>query len=67
VNLKNFPTSAVPATFAILFHLGIAAVLLLYVLFWLKVCLTLCFHLLSSGLQLPVSKSLFLLLNDLVA
>lgn len=38
VNLKNFPTSAVPATFGILFHVGIAAVLLLYVLFWLKVC-----------------------------
>ncbi|KAL6968188.1 proteasome regulatory particle base subunit [Sarracenia purpurea var. burkii] len=36
VNLKNFPTSTVPATFAILFHLGIAAVLSLYVLFWLK-------------------------------
>ncbi|KAJ1397843.1 Dolichyl-diphosphooligosaccharide--protein glycosyltransferase subunit Swp1 [Sesbania bispinosa] len=36
VNLKNFPGSTVPATFAILFHLGIAAVLLLYVLFWLK-------------------------------
>ncbi|XP_010265019.1 PREDICTED: dolichyl-diphosphooligosaccharide--protein glycosyltransferase subunit 2-like [Nelumbo nucifera] len=36
VNLKNFPGSAVPATFAILFHVGIAAVLLLYVLFWLK-------------------------------
>ncbi|XP_059459921.1 dolichyl-diphosphooligosaccharide--protein glycosyltransferase subunit 2 [Corylus avellana] len=36
VNLKNFPTSALPATFAVLFHLGIAAVLLLYVLFWLK-------------------------------
>nr|XP_043620547.1 dolichyl-diphosphooligosaccharide--protein glycosyltransferase subunit 2 isoform X2 [Erigeron canadensis] len=36
VNLKNFPTSAVPATFAILFHGGIAAVLLLYVFFWLK-------------------------------
>nr|POF16954.1 dolichyl-diphosphooligosaccharide--protein glycosyltransferase subunit 2 [Quercus suber] len=48
VNLKNFPTSAVPATFALLFHLGIAAVLLLYVLFWLKLDLfitlkTLCF------------------------
>lgn len=42
VNLKNFPTSAVPATFAILFQLGIAAVLLLYVLFWLKVRLSLC-------------------------
>ncbi|CAJ1900514.1 unnamed protein product [Sphenostylis stenocarpa] len=36
VNLKNFPSSAVPATYAILFQLGIAAVLLLYVLFWLK-------------------------------
>nr|AFK35219.1 unknown [Lotus japonicus] len=36
VNLKNFPSSTVPATFAILFHGGIAAVLLLYVLFWLK-------------------------------
>ncbi|KAE8056259.1 hypothetical protein FH972_013046 [Carpinus fangiana] len=36
VNLKSFPTSALPATFAVLFHLGIAAVLLLYVLFWLK-------------------------------
>ncbi|GFZ20296.1 ribophorin II (RPN2) family protein [Actinidia rufa] len=36
VNLKNFPTSTVPATFAILFQLGIAAVLSLYVLFWLK-------------------------------
>ncbi|PHU17970.1 Dolichyl-diphosphooligosaccharide--protein glycosyltransferase subunit 2 [Capsicum chinense] len=35
VNLKNFPTSA-PATFAILFHLAIAAVLSLYFLFWLK-------------------------------
>ncbi|KAK7336880.1 hypothetical protein VNO77_17431 [Canavalia gladiata] len=36
VNFKNFPSSAVPATYAILFHLGIGAVLLLYVLFWLK-------------------------------
>ncbi|KAK2455267.1 dolichyl-diphosphooligosaccharide--protein glycosyltransferase subunit [Trifolium repens] len=36
VNLKNFPGSTVPATFATLFHLGLAAVLLLYVLFWLK-------------------------------
>ncbi|XP_019461463.1 PREDICTED: dolichyl-diphosphooligosaccharide--protein glycosyltransferase subunit 2-like [Lupinus angustifolius] len=36
VNLKNFPSSTVPATFAILFQLGIGAVLLLYVLFWLK-------------------------------
>ncbi|KAI3782962.1 hypothetical protein L2E82_13023 [Cichorium intybus] len=36
VNLKNFPTSVFPATFAILFHGGIAAVLLLYVFFWLK-------------------------------
>ncbi|KAL5561928.1 hypothetical protein UlMin_031675 [Ulmus minor] len=36
VNFKNFPSAAVPATFALVFHLGIAAVLLLYVLFWLK-------------------------------
>ena len=36
-NLKNFPSSTVPATFGILFHVGIAGVLLLYVLFWLKV------------------------------
>eukprot|EP00258_Populus_trichocarpa_P034799 XP_024450818.1 dolichyl-diphosphooligosaccharide--protein glycosyltransferase subunit 2 isoform X2 [Populus trichocarpa] len=36
VNLKNFPSSSVPAMFAVLFHLGIAAVLLLYALFWLK-------------------------------
>ncbi|WJX84383.1 hypothetical protein P8452_66964 [Trifolium repens] len=36
VNFKNFPSSAVPATYAILFQFGVAAVLLLYVLFWLK-------------------------------
>ncbi|XP_058766663.1 dolichyl-diphosphooligosaccharide--protein glycosyltransferase subunit 2-like [Vicia villosa] len=36
VNFKNFPSSALPATYAILFQLGTAAVLLLYVLFWLK-------------------------------
>ncbi|CAA3021730.1 dolichyl-diphosphooligosaccharide--glycosyltransferase subunit 2 [Olea europaea subsp. europaea] len=36
VNLKNLPRSTVPATFAILFHLGIASVLLLYALFWFK-------------------------------
>ncbi|KDP26516.1 hypothetical protein JCGZ_17674 [Jatropha curcas] len=36
INLKNFPSSPIPATFAILFHFGIAAVLSLYVLFWLK-------------------------------
>ncbi|CAA6666451.1 unnamed protein product [Spirodela intermedia] len=36
VNLKNFPSSAVPALLAILFHVGIGAVLSLYVLFWLK-------------------------------
>ncbi|KAK6164447.1 hypothetical protein DH2020_001311 [Rehmannia glutinosa] len=35
-NLKNLPKSTVPATFAILFHLGIAAVLALYALFWFK-------------------------------
>ncbi|KAJ6850807.1 dolichyl-diphosphooligosaccharide--protein glycosyltransferase subunit 2-like [Iris pallida] len=36
VNLKGFPSSALPATFSLLFHAGIAAVLLLYALFWLK-------------------------------
>ncbi|KAL0459389.1 UNVERIFIED_CONTAM: Dolichyl-diphosphooligosaccharide--protein glycosyltransferase subunit [Sesamum latifolium] len=36
-NLKNWPKSTVPATFACLFHLGIAAVLLLYAFFWFKV------------------------------
>lgn len=36
-NLKNFPSSTVPATYGILFHVGIAGVLLLYVFFWLKV------------------------------
>ncbi|XP_016449270.1 dolichyl-diphosphooligosaccharide--protein glycosyltransferase subunit 2 isoform X3 [Nicotiana tabacum] len=36
VNLKNFPTASGPAMFAILFHLLIAAVLSLYVLFWLQ-------------------------------
>ncbi|CAA0823956.1 Dolichyl-diphosphooligosaccharide--protein glycosyltransferase subunit 2 [Striga hermonthica] len=35
-NLKNLPKSTVPATFAILFHMGIAAVLTLYALFWFK-------------------------------
>ncbi|TYI00674.1 hypothetical protein ES332_A11G150400v1 [Gossypium tomentosum] len=36
VNLKNFPSNAVPATFATLLHVSIGAVLSLYVLFWLK-------------------------------
>ncbi|KAL6616590.1 hypothetical protein ACP70R_038860 [Stipagrostis hirtigluma subsp. patula] len=36
VNLKNFPTLPGPAAFASLFHAGIGAVLLLYVLFWVK-------------------------------
>ncbi|KAK4369200.1 hypothetical protein RND71_012992 [Anisodus tanguticus] len=36
VNLKNFPKASAPATFAFLFHLGIAAVLTVYLLFWLK-------------------------------
>ncbi|VAH83460.1 unnamed protein product [Triticum turgidum subsp. durum] len=36
VNLKNFPSLPGPAAFASLFHVGIAAVLLLYVLFWVK-------------------------------
>jgi oligosaccharyltransferase complex subunit delta (ribophorin II) len=39
VNLKNFPSLPGPAAFASLFHAGIGAVLLLYVLFWLKVCI----------------------------
>ncbi|CAO2167463.1 unnamed protein product [Urochloa humidicola] len=36
VNLKNFPSLPGPAAFASFFHAGIGAVLLLYVLFWLK-------------------------------
>ncbi|CAN8231185.1 unnamed protein product [Cochlearia groenlandica] len=36
VNIKSFPSSVGPATSALLFHGGIGAVLLLYVLFWLK-------------------------------
>ncbi|XP_047059019.1 dolichyl-diphosphooligosaccharide--protein glycosyltransferase subunit 2 [Lolium rigidum] len=36
VNLKNFPSLPGPAAFASLFHAGIGAVLLLYVLFWVK-------------------------------
>ncbi|OQU88089.1 dolichyl-diphosphooligosaccharide--protein glycosyltransferase subunit 2 isoform X2 [Sorghum bicolor] len=36
VNLKNFPSLPGPAAFASLFHAGVGAVLLLYVLFWLK-------------------------------
>uniref|UniRef100_A0A803M4L6 Dolichyl-diphosphooligosaccharide--protein glycosyltransferase subunit 2 n=1 Tax=Chenopodium quinoa TaxID=63459 RepID=A0A803M4L6_CHEQI len=36
VNFKKFPTATVSAAFAALFHVGIAAVLCLYVLFWLK-------------------------------
>ncbi|CAJ1968186.1 unnamed protein product [Sphenostylis stenocarpa] len=36
VNVKNFPGSTAPSTFGILFHVGIAGILLLYVLFWLK-------------------------------
>uniref|UniRef100_A0A1J3GK09 Dolichyl-diphosphooligosaccharide--protein glycosyltransferase subunit 2 n=1 Tax=Noccaea caerulescens TaxID=107243 RepID=A0A1J3GK09_NOCCA len=36
VNIKSFPSSAGPAISALLFHGGIGAVLLLYVLFWLK-------------------------------
>ncbi|KZV22900.1 dolichyl-diphosphooligosaccharide--protein glycosyltransferase subunit 2-like [Dorcoceras hygrometricum] len=41
-NLKNFPRSTVPATFAIFFHLGIAAVLSLYAFFWFKNTLPSC-------------------------
>ncbi|TVU36096.1 hypothetical protein EJB05_18011 [Eragrostis curvula] len=36
VNFKNFPSLPGPAAFASLFHAGIGAVLLLYVLFWVK-------------------------------
>ncbi|AQK98767.1 Dolichyl-diphosphooligosaccharide--protein glycosyltransferase subunit 2 [Zea mays] len=36
VNVKNFPSLPGPAAFASVFHAGIGAVLLLYVLFWLK-------------------------------
>ncbi|KAK4748146.1 hypothetical protein SAY87_014732 [Trapa incisa] len=36
LNLKNFPSASVPAMFAILFHVGIGAILSLYALFWLK-------------------------------
>ncbi|KAK3162801.1 hypothetical protein QOZ80_1BG0093960 [Eleusine coracana subsp. coracana] len=36
VNLNNFPSLPGPAAFASLFHAGIGAVLLLYVLFWVK-------------------------------
>jgi oligosaccharyltransferase complex subunit delta (ribophorin II) len=36
VNMKNFPSLPGPAAFASLFHVGIGAVLLLYVLFWVK-------------------------------
>lgn len=35
-NMKNFPTSGLPGLAAVLFHLGIASILGLYVLFWLK-------------------------------
>ncbi|EPS58334.1 hypothetical protein M569_16481, partial [Genlisea aurea] len=36
LSFKNFPKTAGSATFAVVFHLGIAAVLLLYVAFWVK-------------------------------
>ncbi|XP_039005684.1 dolichyl-diphosphooligosaccharide--protein glycosyltransferase subunit 2-like isoform X2 [Hibiscus syriacus] len=36
VNLKIFPMDTIAATFAIFFHVGIGAVLFLYVFFWLK-------------------------------
>ncbi|XP_078441866.1 ribophorin II (RPN2) family protein [Wolffia australiana] len=35
-NLKGFPASPTPALFAVLFHVGLGAVLALYALFWLK-------------------------------
>lgn len=39
VNFKNLPSLPGPAAFVSLFHGGIGAVLLLYVLFWVKVCI----------------------------
>lgn len=36
VNLKNFPTAGLPLVSGILFHSGILAVLVLYILFWVK-------------------------------
>ncbi|CAI9107615.1 OLC1v1007010C1 [Oldenlandia corymbosa var. corymbosa] len=44
VNLKNFPSAALPAVFAIAFHLGIGAVLSLYFVFWLKDPFPPCLH-----------------------
>ncbi|KAF2540468.1 hypothetical protein F2Q68_00029619 [Brassica cretica] len=41
VNIKSFPSSVGAATSALLFHGGIGAVLLLYVLFWLDLFTTL--------------------------
>lgn len=35
-NMRGFPSSTLPAVSAILFHSGIAAILLLYALFWVK-------------------------------
>ncbi|KAI5075553.1 hypothetical protein GOP47_0009629 [Adiantum capillus-veneris] len=35
-NMKNFPSSGLPTVAALFFHLGIASILGLYVLFWLK-------------------------------
>ncbi|KAL3517710.1 hypothetical protein ACH5RR_020299 [Cinchona calisaya] len=36
VNLRNFPSATLPALFAISFHIGIGAILSLYMIFWLK-------------------------------
>eukprot|EP00271_Cylindrocystis_brebissonii_P015422 TRINITY_DN38313_c0_g1_i1.p1 TRINITY_DN38313_c0_g1~~TRINITY_DN38313_c0_g1_i1.p1 ORF type:complete len:677 (+),score=155.40 TRINITY_DN38313_c0_g1_i1:117-2147(+) len=37
VNFRAFPTEGLPAVSAVAFHLGIAAILILYVAFWVKV------------------------------
>ncbi|CAN7132511.1 unnamed protein product, partial [Brassica rapa subsp. narinosa] len=55
VNIKSFPSSVGAATSALLFHGGIGAVLLLYVLFWLKASLSKLFlNIISSCLSLSL-------------
>jgi oligosaccharyltransferase complex subunit delta (ribophorin II) len=58
VNVKNFPSLPGPAAFASVFHAGIGAVLLLYVLFWLKVCLVPCDFLYLRKLALMFTSNL---------
>ncbi|KAM0931225.1 hypothetical protein ACQ4PT_000316 [Festuca glaucescens] len=52
VNLKNFPSLPGPAAFASLFHAGIGAVLLLYVLFWVKVSVLLVVNIIAQAKHL---------------